>query len=84
MKSLAVIASRGSFNSLVQVVTLLMVFLRHAGCTFCREALADLALHLLQQAREVGQVLSRQPVQDGPLLPPIRVGENRGPARPPC
>jgi hypothetical protein len=28
---------------LVQVSPLLLVFLRHAGCTFCREAVADIA-----------------------------------------
>jgi peroxiredoxin len=31
------------FVDLAQESSLLLVFLRHAGCTFCREALADIA-----------------------------------------
>ncbi len=32
------------FVDLAQDSSLLLVFLRHAGCTFCREALADISL----------------------------------------
>ncbi len=42
-------------DSLIQLSTespLLLVFLRHAGCTFCREALADLA----QQRRAIEEL----------------------------
>ena len=31
------------FVDLAQESSLLLVFLRHAGCTFCREALADIS-----------------------------------------
>jgi peroxiredoxin len=33
------------FLSLVQKSPVLLVFLRHAGCTFCRESLSDIARH---------------------------------------
>ncbi len=33
------------FISLVEKSSVLLVFLRHAGCTFCRESLSDIARH---------------------------------------
>lgn len=39
----AVTESGRSFISLVEESPVLLVFLRHAGCTFCREALGDIS-----------------------------------------
>ena len=39
----AVTQSRESLVSLSEASPVLLVFLRHAGCTFCREALGDIA-----------------------------------------
>lgn len=53
-----------SLSSLSQNANVLIVFLRHSGCTFCREALADIAKRRSEIESEARIVLVHMGVED--------------------